>query len=225
MTPLYTAYNFSEALSNQYLPLKCEHCSHTFEAKKKDIQRAIKNPKRNKRYCSVRCYRDARTTYPSSAVTCSNCLIVFTKKGREIKKTDRNFCTRSCNASFYNKRKEYGTRRSKLEQWLENSLKYIYPTTEFLFNNKDAITSELDIYIPSLNLAFELNGIFHYEPIYGINKLEQIKENDVSKSRACHEAKIDLCIINTSKQKKFTIKSSYKYLDIISNIINQRTIG
>ena len=38
----------------------------------------------------------------------------------------------------------------------------------------EAINSELDVYVPSLNLAFELNGIFHYEPIYGEKKLNQI---------------------------------------------------
>jgi len=43
----------------------------------------------------------------------------------------------------------------------------LYPDLVIHFNKKDAINSELDIYIPSLKLAFELNGIFHYEPIFG----------------------------------------------------------
>ena len=69
-----------------------------------------------------------------------------------------------------------------------------------------------------------MNGIFHYEPIYGINKLNQIQENDKSKTKLCHDLKIDLCIIDVSQQKYFTISTSQKYLDIITNIINERLL-
>jgi len=69
-----------------------------------------------------------------------------------------------------------------------------------------------------------LNGIFHYEPIFGINKLNQTQINDQNKFKSCIENKIDLCIIDTSFQQKFKINTSKKFLDIIANIINQRTL-
>jgi len=81
----------------------------------------------------------------------------------------------------------------------------------------------LDIYIPSLNVAIELNGIFHYEPIYGVDKLGKIQDNDISKSKACIDNQIDLCTIDTSGQKYFKPKTSQKYLDIITNIIKERS--
>lgn len=124
----------------------------------------------------------------------------------------------------YNKHKTTGTRRSKLEIYLEEQLTILYPNLQIDYNKKDAIGSELDIYIPSLNLAFELNGIFHYEPIFGINKLNQTQINDQNKFKSCIENKIDLCIIDTSFQQKFKINTSKKFLDIIANIINQRTL-
>ena len=82
--------------------------------------------------------------------------------------------------------------------------------------------SELDIYFPTLNFAVELNGIFHYEPIYGIDKLNQVIENDKSKTKMCHDNKIDLCIIDVSQQKYVKPSNSKKYLDIITNIIKER---
>lgn len=63
------------------------------------------------------------------------------------------------------------------------------------------------------------------KPIYGIDKLNQIKENDESKTKACHEAKIDLCIIDTSGQTYVKPSTSQKYLDIINNIIKERLCG
>ena len=81
------------------------------------------------------------------------------------------------------------------------------------------MNSELDIYIPSLKLAFELNGIFHYEPIYGEDKLNKVKNNDGRKYQACFENKIELCIIDVSGSKNFKPERDKKYLDIIISII------
>ena len=96
----------------------------------------------------------------------------------------------------------------------------MYPNLLFSFNDRTAINSELDIYIPSLKLAFELNGVFHYEPIYGQNKLEKIQENDNNKFQKCINNNISLCIIDVSSQKYFKEQTSKKFLNIIINIIN-----
>jgi len=135
-----------------------------------------------------------------------------------------NFCSLSCSAIYNNKNKKHGTRRSKLEVWLEKQLILLYPNLDIHFNRKDTIGSELDIYIPSINLAIELNGIFHYEPIFGNDKLNQIQENDISKSKACIDNEIDLCIIDTSGQKYFKPKTSQKYLNIIIKIFKERLL-
>ncbi len=98
----------------------------------------------------------------------------------------------------------------------------LYPDLEIHFNRKDTIGSELDIYIPSIKVGFELNGILHYEPIYGIPKHQQIQSNDNSKYKSCLELGIDLYIIDTSQQLYFKSSNSQKYLDIITNIIEGR---
>ena len=220
MKPQYSEIEFKNAKSNGKLPLICLTCNKIFHRIKKDIQRAIKHPKRDIKYCSKECTSHYRNK--PVEVICKNCGVIFNKMKNQVKRSPNHFCSKSCAGTFNNKNKTYGYRRSKLEKWIEEQLTILYPSLEIHYNQKNAIKSELDIYIPSLNLAFELNGIFHYEPIYGINTLEKVQKNDFSKSKACHEAKIDLCIIDISSQKYFKSSTSQKFLDIIVNIINQR---
>ena len=157
---------------------------------------------------------------PKKLVICKKCKTKFEKQINQIEKTNNNFCSKSCAAIYNNTHKKHGTRRSKLEKYLEEELTKLYPNLEIHFNRKDAINSELDIYIPSLSLAFEINGIFHYEPIYGQEKLDKIQNNDKRKFAACHDANISLCIIDASSLKYFKPKNAKKYLDIVSNIID-----
>ena len=76
------------------------------------------------------------------------------------------------------------------------------------------------MYIPSLKLAFEIQGIFHYEPIFGQEKLDQIQKNDKDKIKKCLEQGITLYQIDTRSQKSFSIKSSKIFLDIIKEKID-----
>jgi hypothetical protein len=87
----------------------------------------------------------------------------------------------------------------------------LYPNLEIKYNSKEEIHSELDIYIPKYKLAFELNGIFHYEPIFGGQKLEQTQNNDKNKFQLCQENKISLCVIDTSSLKYFKEQNAEKY--------------
>jgi len=145
------------------------------------------------------------------------------KKHDMIKnKSNRVFCGSSCAATYNNTHKTHGNNRSKLEKYLATELIKVYPTVEFQFNQKNTINSELDIYVPLLKLAFELNGIYHYEPIHGIEKLTQIQNNDKRKFQACLEKGIELCIIDSSKLSYFKESNALLYLKIIIEIINQK---
>lgn len=221
MIPLFTPEELAKAKGNDKLPCKCTICDKTFYKLKRVILSV--DPRHTGNYCSSICFGKSVTL--KQKVTCLNCDKEFLKYRANIRASPNHFCSRKCATTYNNKYKTHGTRRSKLEKYLEEQLKKLYSYLEIHFNRKDAINSELDIYIPSLNLAFELNGIFHYEPIFGKDKLEQIENNDNRKFQACLEKNIELCIINSSKQIRFTEKTSSKYLNIIQEIIDSKSIN
>ncbi len=221
MKPIYTQEEFNKAKSENKLLLECYHCNKPFLKEKRYIKAVLNNTNYSQKckFCSKLCLYKSKTS--KKIVTCKQCNKDFKKIPSQIKKFPNHFCSRSCSGTYNNTHKKYGTRRSKLEIWLEDQLTILYPNLLIDFNKKEAISSELDIYIPSLKLAFELNGIFHYEPIYGQDKLDKIQNNDQRKLQACAEREISFCIIDASSFKKFKPLKAQKYLDIITNIINK----
>jgi hypothetical protein len=223
MKPQYTQKEFDLAKSTDRLPCQCSECNTIFYKEKRVIKRTFTKYDRNTGdFCSKRCANLAKGN--SKIVMCTNCSHEFrlTNSSSKGSKSGNHFCSQSCAATYNNTHKSTGNRKSKLEKWLEIKLKILFPNIKILFNDKKTINSELDIYIPSLKLAFELNGIYHYEPIYGNEKLQQIQNNDIRKFQACLERGIELCIIDTSQQKYFKEQTSEKYLNIVINIINTR---
>ena len=223
MKPLYSEEQLMSSKSYESLPCECDYCKKIFFLTRHEVLDSL-NPKRHTKgkFCSIECV--GLSKQQRTIMKCSNCQKEFSQTPSQIKnsKSGNHFCSKSCAATYNNTHKTKGNRRSKLEVYLEEKLKNIYSKLKIDFNKTNAIDSELDIYIPSLKLAFELNGIFHYEPIYGQNKLDQVQNNDNRKFQACIEQGIELCIIDTSHQKYFKESTSKKYLDIITTIINTK---
>ena len=201
------------------IPFSCEYCNKTFYRTKGNVQRWIKGTKAIT-CCSKKCLNKKQCTYKT--LKCTQCNNPVTRQLSDLRNT--SFCTHSCSAKYWNVHRKWSknTNRSKLERWLESQLTILYPNLEIHYNKNTTINAELDIYIPSLKLAFELNGIFHYEPIFGEEKLKIKQNNDDRKYQACLENNIELCIIDTTSQKNFREKTGRKFLDIITNILNKK---
>lgn len=175
------------------------------------------------------CSRSCRTRYLNLAkgintqtVNCLQCNREFKKRTSDIRRSPRHFCCQSCVGRYTQLHRTWGNNVSLLEKFIQGKLKELYPRLDFIFNGKTVINSELDIYIPSLKLAFELNGPFHYEPIFGQDKLIKTQNNDNRKMLACAEHQISLCVLNTaSTNHSFHEKTAKKHLDIIVHIINE----
>lgn len=206
---LITQEEFDSLKYNDFISLKCEVCQKAYTRTKHSITSKYKLKAQNPRFCSRACHSFSMRN--NETKSCKNCKETFTVRDQPKKL----FCSQSCAATFNNKNKTTGTRRSKLEIFLEQELTHLYPNLEIIYSAKTSIGSELDIFVPSLNIAFEIQGIFHYEPIYGQEKLEQIQKNDLEKIQKCKELGINLVHIDTRSQKKFSKKSSEPFLNIL----------
>ena len=227
MKPLYTQEQFEQTPANGKLLIECYQCGKPFSKSKNYIQCYLKHQHypsyRNIcLYCSPLCRSSSQDTRIEFKCAQCNKSLYQHKRNDPRKKSTRRFCSSSCAAIYNNAHKTKGCRISKLENYLAEFLKTQYSHFNIHFNRKDTINSELDIYIPELKLAFELNGIFHYEPIFGKEKLSQVKNNDQRKFQACLENGIELCIIDVSSLKYFKPDRAQKFLQIITDLIDNK---
>ncbi len=209
---------------------KCD-CCKKLKTKKEKSEKAIikykncKNcttifvSKRGAKYCSLECIKENRKKY---FYTCEHCKLEY-KSTEKVSK----FCSNSCRSKKLKlhvyAHKAGGLSRSKIELYLENRLLADFPNINIIFNDKETIDSELDILIPDLKMAIEINGILHYEPIYGEDKLIRIQNKDKQKMINCYEKGIELIVIPLGK-KGVTKKKMEEIYDYISNLI-QRNKG
>lgn len=193
----------------------CNECGNQFKCYRYKA-------KNTHNYCSRRCYVAMQSKIQTwTSVLCLQCGIAFKKATAQLVKYPKHFCSKSCAAKYGNANKIRGNTRSKLETWLEANLAKAYPTLTIKYNDKSAIGAELDIFIPQLKLAFELNGPFHYEPVFNQVKFERTQEMDKIKFKLCHENGIGLCVLNTTDHVYSKPKHNQKFMNIISNIVNE----
>lgn len=185
--------------------LICKCCSNIFEYKTK---KAL--------YCSSRCKSNSRRKYEH---TCIGCNVVFLNTQKDAK-----YCSNSCKSinlklSSY-AHKAGGKSRSQIELFVEEKLVKDFPNIKFIFNDKETIGSELDVYIPELKMAIEINGIVHYEPIYGQEKLTKVQNKDKQKMINCYNLGIELIVIPLGK-KGLSKKQTEEIYNEIHSIIEK----
>lgn len=96
------------------------------------------------------------------------------------------------------------------DAWVSETMLYhiieeIYPNIEIIRHHRPNWLEglELDIYIPSKQLAFEYQGLQHFQAVEhwgGKEKLEIQKEHDSRKKRICQEKGITLICINYDEE-------------------------
>jgi len=223
MKPLWTQEQYSVAKSLDKLPCECKVCHGVMYIRKKDAKFQSWNvPKKKFEYCSQKCIDEFYGQ--NQLYNCSQCSKEFRRGKSQFRKnkSKNTFCSKSCAATFNNKNKKHGTRRSKLEVYIEGRLKNEYSHIQFLSNDKSTISSELDFLFPAFNIAIELNGIAHYKPIFGQRKYDMVVSNDKEKQTLCTENGITLYVVDTSTLTYNCEKNYIPYYEIVKDIINKK---
>lgn len=204
--------------NNALVVAKCPYCQNLFNRKIRDIRASLRMQRYNSVGCSKKCTQQANIK--SITINCKSCNKHMTVFPYIIRNRQYAFCSQSCSATYNNKHKIKGFRVSKLEKYIVQKIKDTYGDI-CVQNTRSILKSglELDIYIPSLHIAFEINGIHHYKPIYGYANFNKTVLNDSIKVKECIEQNIKLVIIDTQQQTKFTEDSSKEYWHIVKEKI------
>lgn len=184
----------------------CKHCSNIYTTNNK---------------CQLFCSNDCKIDYISYTHTCIYCNSQFKSTSKrkkycsiECKKIkQRNTYTKQTKNNQDNYSSHFTLPRCSVgEKKLYDLLTYLFVNDEiiyrerhdFLSNPETGLPLELDIYIPTLNIAFEYDGEQHYKYfkfIHG-NEMNFIKmqNRDNFKKDRCKELGITLIRIRQSKE-------------------------
>lgn len=187
----------------------CEYCQKTYKKETYDFKRTKHD------FCSKQCAGLARDKQLHT--NCEICGKPTTVKQKDVKKSKSGkfFCSRSCAAIFNNKLKRK-SRRSKIEAKFYDLLVKEFPELDILSNDKTMLDGyEVDIAVPSIQLAIEWNGIVHFKPIYGQTKLDNIQNRDADKLKIAANKDINLIVISDLVSNDKILKQAFDDVKVI----------
>jgi len=179
----------------------CEHCGQPFLKERRLMNRVAHH------FCSSRC--DGLYHRNREQKECTECHTTFERFPSQSQKTALSFCSHKCSATYYNRLRRR-SRRSKIEGEFFDRLQSAFPELHMVPNDKSLLQGlEADIAIPDLNTVIEWNGVVHYHPIYGDEKLKAIQTRDAEKMQKASDLGIRLIVISDADSSRKTLDRAY----------------
>lgn len=214
-------------------PKKCEQCNNELSYDKKQ-----------NRFCSHSCAttfnnskRPKKNVEPK--IKKKKLISVITKKGDKVEIVKNKLVTYKCPVCdkeekvteyiFHKKKYCSGTCRNKInnlmltgstsksEKYLLDEIKKEFPDILIKPNNRNVLNGlEIDIYLPTLKIGIEWNGIYHHKDVHKDGSYERIKNSDERKLKLADEKKINLIVINDlTSSPKFMKEKTNEIIEYI----------
>jgi hypothetical protein len=146
-------------------------------------------------------------------IVCPQCDQVFLSKEHKQTKHGKRFCSKSCRMKYFNIHHHVYSKvnTSYPENYLFSLLTAEFPNLNIQKNNRTFLQCglELDIFIPQLNLAIEINGPVHYKPIFGEERLATVKQKDQIKILELRSKQVQLIVLDVSELTKLRAQQSF----------------
>lgn len=219
-------------------------CSKRCAALYTNRQRSIDSYKKQTRFY-LRTYMEFEESVGITPTRVVQAAVVLNVKcegcGKDLKRTTSDlkkmkhgkpYCSKSCRMTHYNAHilPRISYRRSELENMLTTLIRVDFPDLKIMPNDRSTLDGhlEIDIYLPTIPLAIELNGPVHYLPIYGDERLKKVQTKDSRKHLELHERGIALLVLdisklNSKKQQRLFVEK--QYLELIRPLIMEAREG
>ena len=101
-----------------------------------------------------------------------------------------------------------------------------FPKLPLFPNDKTMLDGlEVDIAIPSLAIGIEWNGIVHFRPIYGLEKLTKIQQKDKEKLEIAQRKAVNLIVVpDLVSNKKQVTKVFNEIKPLIAQSIREKSV-
>lgn len=226
------AIYFNKDKKSDLIKLICFSCKKEYTKPIYDIKKETK-----KNFCSNLCRIGSSygINDKNQIVKCINCGKDCLKSIKQLNTIKYIFCNLSCRAIYgnktYNKKTRFGINKSKNETELVNLIKSDFNNLLIKENDRELLNGlEIDIFIPDIKIAIELNGPCHYIPIFGQTELEKTQNKDIIKKSKLQTLGIHFFQINTmnlkGKRKEFLTEIYLKEIKpLILSLINKASVG
>lgn len=137
-------------------------------------------------------------------VKCCQCKLPITRSSKNKTKHDKEFCSKSCRMKYFNIHFKINSgssiNKSFPEEYLSDKISSQFTSLEIQKNNRIFLKCgyEIDILMPSINLAIEVNGPVHYMPIFGEDKLNLTQYKDAVKYAELNSRGVSFLIVDVS---------------------------